>query len=541
MKLKIGVDFDNTIACYDHVFAHGARSQKLIFDDLVFSKSDVKQNILSGADGDINWQKLQGQIYGKFMHKASVFPGFAEFLSLAKLRGHQVYIVSHKTEFGHFDEERISLPDEARKWLIANEFVGKKSSMIADEDVFFEPTRELKIERIKALGCTHFIDDLEEVLNEATFPDHVKKYLFTSGHNNEQRSLPYSTGSWRSITRQILSDWTINDICHAVKDIFPELQVEDVELVKGRGNSRIYKLCTNGNKAYALKVYPDLQLDNRKRLETEFFTCQLLSSAGLPVVAAVAKNKRMNWAVYSWIDGVIETADETFINKSVEFVQRLMNFSHTSGNVNIFSNASEACLSGAEIVKQIQGRFDRLACGDHEQLNIFLTTQFLPVFEHSVRIAKQLMQHEFDLPLNSNFLMISPSDFGAHNAILNPEGETYFIDFEYFGWDDPVKLTCDFFWHPAMNLGNELQTIWMQKIKVIFAQDVGFVNRLGAYLPLYGLRWCLILLNEFLPDKIAHRIHANHNKENTIVHAQDGQLNKSKNILKKIKTIINHG
>jgi len=92
MTFRVGVDFDNTIACYEHVFAYGAKSKGLILDNVILSKSTIKEKILADADGDINWQKLQGQIYGKFMHKASIFPGFDEFLLLARLRGHEVYI-----------------------------------------------------------------------------------------------------------------------------------------------------------------------------------------------------------------------------------------------------------------------------------------------------------------------------------------------------------------------------------------------------------------------------------------------------------------
>ena len=35
-------------------------------------------------------------------------------------------------------------------------------------------------ERIRALGCTHFIDDLEEVFLEPSFPSDVHKILFVS-------------------------------------------------------------------------------------------------------------------------------------------------------------------------------------------------------------------------------------------------------------------------------------------------------------------------------------------------------------------------
>jgi hypothetical protein len=44
--------------------------------------------------------------------------------------------------------------------------------------VYFESTRQAKINRIKQLQCTHFIDDLEETFLEDRFPEDVKKILY---------------------------------------------------------------------------------------------------------------------------------------------------------------------------------------------------------------------------------------------------------------------------------------------------------------------------------------------------------------------------
>ena len=47
---------------------------------------------------------------------------------------------------------------------------------------------------------------------------------------------------------------------------------------------------------------------------------------------------------------------------------------------------------------------------------------------------------------------LSPSDFGLHNAMRDEDGRLRFIDFEYFGWDDPVKLVSDTALHPGSEL-----------------------------------------------------------------------------------------
>ena len=40
----------------------------------------------------------------------------------------------------------------------------------------------------------------------------------------------------------------------------------------------------------------------------------------------------------------------------------------------------------------------------------------------------------------------------------------------------------------------------------LYGGDPAFADRLSAYLPLFGLRWVLILLNEFIPERWQRRV-----------------------------------
>ena len=65
-----------------------------------------------------------------------------------------------------------------------------------------------------------------------------------------------------------------------------------------------------------------------------------------------------------------------------------------------------------------------------------------------------------------------------------PEGvirEITSIDFEYFGWDDPVKLTADFLWHPAMELDPEIAVEWEKAMTDLFYGDPDFKKRLRRF------------------------------------------------------------
>jgi hypothetical protein len=49
------------------------------------------------------------------------------------------------------------------------------------DQVFFELTKQEKISRIVALGCTHYVDDLPEILD--MLPDGMQKILFSQDAN----------------------------------------------------------------------------------------------------------------------------------------------------------------------------------------------------------------------------------------------------------------------------------------------------------------------------------------------------------------------
>lgn len=535
---RIGIDFDNTIACYDQAFNDVASLLGIKSDDQPASKIDVKAFVLERVSGDLDWQRLQGQVYGKHMLLAKVFAGFHEFLYLSKLRGYEVFIVSHKSEFGHFDKELVPLREQALLWLTNNMFFRRNEFSLSKEHVFFESTREEKISRIRDLACTHFIDDLPEVFEESFFPDNVQKICFRpSGAGKKDSEIP-AVGSWRELTKKLHGPWSESEVCQIVRATFPSLGVTKVEYRSGYGNSRVYKLTAERETDYFLKIYPDRQIDPRPRLETECAACQVLRDRFYPVAEPVAADEHLGWGLYGWISGdPIGTPDEQFLISATEFVQRLYFDSRSGDEFNRFNVASEACLSGSEINRQIQDRFQKLEAVESEELTDFLAQDLIPLIAATVQFAKDTCAQIFDMILDRSLQIPSPSDFGSHNALRDGAGRVTFIDFEYFGWDDPVKLVSDFYWHPGMNLSASLRKQWIANSLTIFREDQTFSRRLNAYLPLYGLRWCLIILNEFLKVGVARRSHADATKADMLVDIRSRQLSKAKLLLQTIKEL----
>src|SRR6202171_5964771 len=95
--MRTGIDFDNTIACYDGVFHAAALEKGLIPADLSRDKNSVRDH-LNGSGRSDDFTELQGYVYGARMELVSPYPGFTEFAEAERYAGHTLFIISHKTK-----------------------------------------------------------------------------------------------------------------------------------------------------------------------------------------------------------------------------------------------------------------------------------------------------------------------------------------------------------------------------------------------------------------------------------------------------------
>ena len=174
--MLLGIDFDNTIVCYDALFHKVAREQGLIPADVPVNKSDVR-NYLRRVDNEAAWTEMQGYVYGGRMSEAAPYPGVLEFFRACRAAGIPTSIVSHKTRHP-FLGEKYDLHAAATAWLEQQGFFDPAQIGLPRANVFFELTKQAKLDRIGQCGCTHFIDDLPEFLGESSFPAGTQRILF---------------------------------------------------------------------------------------------------------------------------------------------------------------------------------------------------------------------------------------------------------------------------------------------------------------------------------------------------------------------------
>ncbi len=114
-------------------------------------------------------------------------------------------------------------------------------------------------------------------------------------------------------------------------------------------------------------------------------------------------------------------------------------------------------------------------------------------FEAGAREAYRRLGFDFSEDIAPQFRTLIPSDMGAHNALRAADGRLHFLDFEYFGWDDPLTSIANFIMHPGMRLSERQKALYQHALLGHFGRHAE-TDRLPALMPLYGLRWCAIIL-----------------------------------------------
>jgi hypothetical protein len=199
--MVIGVDFDNTIVCYDELFQRVAVEQALIPASVPATKSAVRSYLEERGQGDA-WTELQGYVYGVRLPEAAVYPGVMEFFSRCTRMGLALCIVSHKTLYPALGP-RYDLHQAAQQWLKMQGFYDPKKIGLSQEQVYFELTQQEKVDRIVQVGCSVFIDDLPEVLKNPGFPANMKRILFDPHDQHGKDMGLYHTTSWTEIEQLI--------------------------------------------------------------------------------------------------------------------------------------------------------------------------------------------------------------------------------------------------------------------------------------------------------------------------------------------------
>jgi len=285
-------------------------------------------------------------------------------------------------------------------------------------------------------------------------------------------------------------------------------------LLRGGANNRVYRV-DSASGPVALKIYFRHRGDPRDRLGAETSFLAFAGSSGVRCVPRLlASDRRSGSALMEFVPGrKLRPREVTWerLEEAVEFFSAL-NRRRDRPEARKLPRGSESCFSLEEHLACVERRVARLGAvrgGAPVARDAvrFIRSDLLPAWQslsHSIRIGRRPGARL----LSRAERCVSPSDFGFHNAILKDDGRLCFIDFEYAGWDDPAKMACDFFCQPALPAGMRHLDRFLEGITRDFPNPEATVERVRLLLPAYQLKWCCVLLNEFLGVGKARRTFA---------------------------------
>jgi hypothetical protein len=269
--------------------------------------------------------------------------------------------------------------------------------------------------------------------------------------------------------------------------------------IAGGRNSKVWRIECGAEKFLLKQYHPSGTWD---RMAREYGFLELLWGGGIrSIPRPVQRSSRSSAALYGWRDGRklhLDEIGDKEIREAADFVIAINRMSQAHRFVGV---AAEGCGSLDEHIARIELRVQRVreirGSGIYSEARKFVDRQLVPAWE-IVRDRAFGNGEEFRA-FTTGIQILSPSDFGFHNVLRAPGGELAFIDFEYSGWDDPGKLVSDFYCQPELPVPRDSLELFSDLLQTLLPHTY----KLSQYvkkilLPLYEVKWCCILLNEFL-------------------------------------------
>ena len=287
----------------------------------------------------------------------------------------------------------------------------------------------------------------------------------------------------------------------------------DAERIRAGRNSEVLLLRSRGER-WILKHYYQHASDTRDRLGTEFAFLRFLQNCGVAEVPRpLGEDRTLGYGLYSYLPGARPAAiDSTHIKLAAGFV-RAINQRRNAQDAQQLPNAADACFSWQDHLNLTELRLRRLLAAEATapleiEAQTFVREHLLACWNRlKGKVLREVDTGELTVPFGAETRIISPSDFGFHNTLEN-EGQLFFVDFEYAGWDDPTKLICDFICQPELPVTPRQGAQFSGELLINVPDHVGVERRVRHLLPLHRLKWCCIMLNEFRLEDRRRRSHA---------------------------------
>ncbi len=283
------------------------------------------------------------------------------------------------------------------------------------------------------------------------------------------------------------------------------LSLKRVRFVTGGANSRLARIWDSRGRDWIAKIYRCQSGDPRDRLGTEVKSFSFLMSHRVHCVPRPFCMDRKNGiAVFEHVAGRRlgqKEIDRRVLDEVLVFFGKLRDLSSSAGAA-AFSDASEACFSLSAYRRNLVVRKRRLEHSAVPSLRRFMKG---PVRSVALLLEERVLTQGRRNGIRQTRILpkmlrrLSPSDVGFHNILRRDRsGELVFLDFEYFGWDDPAKTLSDIILQPDRPLPPQWVPYFADKFIGLYPDDAELKSRFALVAPLLWMKWIFIMLNCFL-------------------------------------------
>jgi hypothetical protein len=488
--IKLGIDLDNTIICYDNLIHNLAKKKfpKIKLKKNIRSKKIIKNKIIKFYNNN-QWTKLQGIIYGEKILDAKLFNNFKE--GIKKLKDEfEIFIISHKTNKAAIGKD-INLRNAAKKFLKQNDISFCKNELVNRNKILFASTQKEKIKLIKNKKIDIFIDDLDIILQ--SLPNQIKKIHFSKKKYKFENFY-----DWKKIT-QILLKRRNSILENKIKNI-TNLELKILRKMSMGTNNELYLTKINNSK-YVLKIYKNKKQEISYIKEINFLKI-LKEFKEIPNLKI--SNNHYKFVIIDYISGKkIKKIEFKDIKKIIFFIKKIQLKINEYRKIknNQIRFATDRIWDVNDILANIKSRIIKTnnRINSKDDKNISLIKINLRIKNTLKKLKKEIRCLKLNIN-QSQFECLSPSDFNIRNILISSK-KFYFIDFEYSGIDNYYKLMLDFICQPDIFFNQKEINLVINEFSKINNNLKNNFDR--SLIILNSIKWFYLILNSNYNNKFS--------------------------------------
>ncbi len=281
---------------------------------------------------------------------------------------------------------------------------------------------------------------------------------------------------------------------------------DTLQSLRGGINNQVFR-CKAGEHRFVLKGYAEHRAGEHDRFkaEAEFLNyARLVAPEFVPEVLGADEESRSlvleSLEGEGFKEGTHPSKED--INRAITFMKHL-NADPGLAKQYVTGSAADGFMKLTEHLQNVEQRVSKMSL-EHLAANtkakagelIRRISRRLERLQEST--ATMITADQCEDSLGFIARCVSPSDFGFHNAIRTSRG-IKFLDFEFAGWDDPVKAVTDFDLQPRVPLNSREKVL----IKALPEWGKSLDKRQDILFPILELKWACIILAVLNPDRYA--------------------------------------